>query len=301
MVTRTHLKAIFFLLLGSFTTIVCPCACRRPQFVSEQGLKVDSSVSVRSFAAQQGQCCVCRAADGSKFKIPQGNGCSIGCAASQGTATGGTEPCYQPGPGSDPAKPYNGAESCLKSFDGGDCKGNNWCKCGFVSIFAVNEDGNELPDADHPSTSFETTVGHTFRFHATIRGFGGSESGNLRVALQKGAAIIIDGPYKVVDVPNNTRTQVFPISADETPSKSLLPHPLSYSSQFVNYSFEKPGVYVVSVQVWGAYKWNGDGESCSYECENKIGLPFQQCPEGVANTKLQVQALPRPSEPQQRP
>jgi hypothetical protein len=284
MLLTSHLRAILFFLSCVITTVV-----------SAQGLKVDSSVPVPSFAAQQGQCCVCRAADGSKFKIPQGNGCSIGCAASQGTATGGTEPCYQPGSGSDPAKTYNGPESCLKSFDGGDCKGNNWCKCGVVTVFAVNEDGSELPDFNHPSTSFETTVGHTFRFHATIRGFGGTESGSLRVALQKGAAIIIDGPYKVLEVPNNTRTQVFPISADETPSKSLLPHPpLSYFEQFVTYSFDKPGVYVVSAQVWGAYKWNGDGESCSYECENKIGLPFQQCPEGIANKNLHVNVNPIP-------
>src|ERR1700686_3307694 len=79
-------------------------------------------------AHAQGQCCVCTASGGTNFKVPAQGGsnvCSTACAASGGNATGSTTACYQ-GSASYPAAKYDGPTQCMKSIDGGNCRGNNW-------------------------------------------------------------------------------------------------------------------------------------------------------------------------------
>lgn len=248
MLKRIPVFGFFFLLLvGSPVTTI-----------HAQGMKETSA-----FGAQQGQCCVCSTPDGGRFKVPhQGNSsCSIACAASGGTAAG-TAPCYVPPP-SYPAK-YEGPTSCLKSIDGGDCKGNNWCHCGKVRVYIVKPDGQEYPAPNATVyDSYHIHVGETLRFHASIHGWGGTESGGQRVALQKGASIMIGPQVSLPISPRDTS------DGDSNPPNSI---------EFADYKFDKPGTYQVYVQIWGAFKWNSDSGSCSYECENKPGLPVQNCP-----------------------
>src|ERR1019366_5982534 len=147
--------------------------------------------------SSQNSCCVCTASNGSTFKVPAQGGsqaCSTACAASGGKATGSTTACYQ-GSASYPAAKYDGPTQCMKSIDGGNCQGNNWCHCGQVRLSVVMDDGKEFPAENAKSwDDVHIHVGQTLKFHGIIRHFGGTESGGLRVPLQKSAKIEIFGP-----------------------------------------------------------------------------------------------------------
>jgi hypothetical protein len=219
-------------------------------------------------ASAQGQCCVCRASNGTTVTVSEQGSCQASCAADGGTAIGGTVACNNGGGGRGgsqgyPAAKYDGPTQCLKSFDGGNCKGNNWCHCGALRVTVVMDEGKEYPAED--ATTWEPVhihVGQTLKFHGIIHYFGGTESGALRVALQKSASIEIFGP-------DGMQKHSLEIAPDDTPNKNTLPNPsFTYFKQFQSYTFDKPGRYGVYVHVWGAFKWNGNDGSCSYECEN---------------------------------
>jgi hypothetical protein len=140
------------------------------------------------------QCCVCRAADGSTFKAFATGGsqsCSIACSASGGIATGSVTACYVPQPA---ANPGEGLRSGFAGTDGGNCKGNNWCKCGKIRAVVVQANGEELPETFPPrmgdTETFYARVGEEVTVRASIEYFGGTQSGRMRVALGESAVIV---------------------------------------------------------------------------------------------------------------
>jgi|HubBroStandDraft_6_1064221.scaffolds.fasta_scaffold12215_2 hypothetical protein len=245
MTIPTALRMIFLLLIGTLAT-------------------AHAQTTVTPLTnAPQNLCCVCTSSTGTTFKVPaQGGsqGCSTACAASGGTATGSTTVCYQ-GSSGYPAAKYDGPTQCLKSIDGGNCKGNNWCHCGVVRIAIVMDNQKEYPDTETYG-EVHIHVGQTLKFHAIIKHFGGTESGGQRVALQKSAEIEIFGP-------DSSEKHSLPIPPDDFVDTKVQPS-FAATQQFRDYTFDKPGTYIVSVHIWGAFKWNGDDGSCSYECENAV-------------------------------
>lgn len=229
--------------------------------------------------SSQNSCCVCAASNGSTFRVPAQGGsqaCSTACAASGGKATGSTTACYQ-GSASYPAAKYDGPTQCMKSIDGGNCRGNNWCHCGVVRVAVVMDDGKEYPDKDAKTGGeVHIHVGQTLKFHGIMNHFGGTESGP-RVVLQKSAKIEVFGP-------DSNEKHVLDMSGDATPAEFTLPvallKGLATYTEFATYTFDKAGTYTVALHVWGAYKWNGDDGSCSYECENGPGTLAAQKTDG---------------------
>jgi hypothetical protein len=210
--------------------------------------------TLKAASPQGGQCCVCHASNGTTFNVSEQGSCQASCENEGGTPTGATTACFQGRGGNGgsygyPAAKYNGPTQCLARFDSpGNCNGNNWCHCGVVSVTVVMDKQKEYPAQDSVSREIHVQAGRKLTFHGIVHNFGGTESGP-RVALQRSASIEIYGP------PSGKLIASFQIAFSDT-------------AQLASYTFDKAGMYRVAVHVWGAYKWNGDDGSCSYECEN---------------------------------
>lgn len=179
------------------------------------------------------QCCECRGAQGPfKAPIPAGYGanvCSTTCAASGGTSTGKVSTCFNPMPS---PSPQAGGNYCPMKEQGGNCKGNSWCQCGTTKFRRLINGAESEVDIAQIKVGDELEVVFDPRF-------GGSVAAGYRTELQSSATIYWgDG---------------------ETTLIALAPKTFKHK-------YQKEGEFVAYVNLWGAYKWNGNDGSCSYEC-----------------------------------
>jgi hypothetical protein len=186
-----------------------------------------------SVSQAQSRCCVCQL-NQYRFKaqIPEGFSASFACNSLCSTSGGiwqrRVEACVVPLPKPPTPEP----ESCLRSIDGGDCKGNakHWCTC---KLAAFTRKG---PENVH--------VGDEVAVHINTAGFGGSVShtGTNRDELSSSMTIYWgDGKQEM----------------------------LALGEKDATHKYTKPGNYTARLVVWGAYHWSVEEGSCSFECQTE--------------------------------
>ena len=174
------------------------------------------------------QCCQCKNNAG-PFRVTQGGGsCRDACKYNNppGAFTGVTGACFDYH--KYPSAPRPNYDSCLKSVDGGDCKGNDWCTCKLAAFVRKG------PENVH--------VGDEVAVHINSAGFGGnvSHTKTNRDELQSSMTVFWgDGTEDM----------------------------LALGEKDATHKYAKAGTYTVSLEAWGSYHWSVDEGSCSYECK----------------------------------